>query len=86
MPEGSTTHDYIYPCWMPCGTIDSGVTLGSHGDKWKFKLFLFYRPLWEFDNRYIHKQHDIYIAGFPRADGRWDYTTNTASILAKQKW
>jgi hypothetical protein len=72
---------------MPYGTIDSGVTFDGDGDggKWKFRLLLFYSPLWEFDNRYIHKQHDIYIAGYPGADGKWTYTTNTASILASHR-
>jgi hypothetical protein len=85
MLEGSTTHMFVYPYWMPYGTIDSPMTCVGNSDKWKMRLLLFYFPLWEFDNRHIHKQHDIYIAGYPGADGRWNFTTNTASILASQK-
>jgi hypothetical protein len=90
--DASLAHLNVSSYWMPYGTYDPHVPVDDWtaaepggGNKWRMKLLLFYWPLCEFDNRYFHNRHDIYITGCPGADQRWTYTTNTASILVSHR-
>jgi hypothetical protein len=94
MAEGSFSHYTVSSLWVPYGIIDSHMSadalLAKHGDMWqrprlaRFYMVFFY-PLWTIDNQFFHKCHDVYISGDPGADGRWTYTTNTASVLANHR-
>jgi len=72
----------VFATWAPLGFYDSHPPAGpleaKLGGAWRDSMIRVYYRLWTADNHYVHKRHDVYMAGFLGDDGQWTYTTNHA--------